>query len=264
MRSTISGCFLRHVSRHLSLMINCLVKCSQRLRCQYLYFGTSQESKLSTWSRWENHESSQCLDDNEPESWSSCTVVVRLFIGTQNRSVALHSALIKTHEEVDLSPCSVIYRPVGSTMQLFTKLSSPNFAVLQVHQYLEPSILDVTETLRVKSQHPNSQPPHTYYSVQNCTLSPTPLYSSMMWLQKCALNNIYLTLTTPPVCTLSSCPIYLCGYTPIYIRCITFACTSIYLNTTSTCWGGPWTKHITEIRCNIDRMCIRHHIHCSV
>jgi hypothetical protein len=48
-------------------------------------------------------------------------VVVRLFIGTQNRLVALHSALIKAHEETDLSPRSVIYRPVGSTMQLVTK-----------------------------------------------------------------------------------------------------------------------------------------------
>ena len=107
-------------------------------------------------------------------------VVVRLFIGTQNRLVALHSALIKAHEEADLSPRSVIYRPVGSTMQLVTKLSSPNFAVLQVHRYLEPSILGVTETLRVKRQHPNSQPPHTSNRVQNCALSPTPLCSSMM------------------------------------------------------------------------------------
>ena len=94
--------------------------------------------------------------------------------------VALHSALVKAHEETDLGPRSVIYRPVGSTMQLVTKLSSPNFAVLQVHRYLEPSILGVTETLRVKSQHPNSQPPHTSDSIQNCALSPTPLCSSMM------------------------------------------------------------------------------------
>jgi hypothetical protein len=50
----------------------------------------------------------------------SSSVVVRLFIGTQNRLVALHSALIKAHEETDLSPCSVIYRPIGSTMQLVT------------------------------------------------------------------------------------------------------------------------------------------------
>jgi hypothetical protein len=65
-------------------------------------------------------------------------VVVRLFIGTQNRLVAFHSALIKAHEEADISPRSVIYRPVGSTMQLVTKLSSPNFAVLQGHRYLSP------------------------------------------------------------------------------------------------------------------------------
>jgi hypothetical protein len=94
--------------------------------------------------------------------------------------VALHSALIKDHEEVDIRPHSVIYRPVGSTMKLVTKLSSPNFAVLQVHRYLEPSILGVTETLRVKSQHPNSQPPHTSNSIQNCALSPTPLCGGMM------------------------------------------------------------------------------------
>ncbi len=66
-------------------------------------------------------------------------------------------------------------------------------------------------------------------SVDNSTTSSThwrqwisviclALYSSMTWLHKCALNNIYLTLTTPPVYTLSSCPIYLCGYIPIYIR----------------------------------------------
>ena len=94
--------------------------------------------------------------------------------------MALHSALIKAHEEADLGPRSVIYRPVGSTMQLVTKLSSPNFAVLQVHRYLEPSILGVTETLRVKRQHPNSQPPHPSNSIQNCALSPTPLCGGMM------------------------------------------------------------------------------------
>ena len=57
--------------------------------------------------------------------------------------MALHSALIKAHEETDISPYSVIYRPVGSTMQLVTKLSSPNFAVIQGHRYLEPSIFVV-------------------------------------------------------------------------------------------------------------------------
>jgi hypothetical protein len=42
------------------------------------------------------------------------TLVVRFFIGTHNRLVALHSTLIKTHEETDISPDSVIYRPIGS------------------------------------------------------------------------------------------------------------------------------------------------------
>ncbi len=37
--------------------------------------------------------------------------------------MTLHSVLIKTHEEADLGPLSVIYRPVGSTMQLVTKLT---------------------------------------------------------------------------------------------------------------------------------------------
>jgi hypothetical protein len=37
-------------------------------------------------------------------------VVVRLFIDTQNRLVALHSAIIKAHEETDNSPHPVIYR----------------------------------------------------------------------------------------------------------------------------------------------------------
>jgi hypothetical protein len=55
------------------------------------------------------------------------TVVVRLFISTQNRLVTLHSALIKAHEETVNSPRSVIYRPLGSTMQLVTKTESPQF-----------------------------------------------------------------------------------------------------------------------------------------
>ena len=50
-------------------------------------------------------------------------VVVRLFIDTQNRLVTLHSVLIKTHEETDNSPNSVIYRPVGSTKQCFKEIS---------------------------------------------------------------------------------------------------------------------------------------------
>ncbi len=48
-------------------------------------------------------------------------VVVRLFIGTQNRLVVLHSVLIKAHEETDISPHNIIYRPVGSTNQCFLK-----------------------------------------------------------------------------------------------------------------------------------------------
>jgi hypothetical protein len=99
--------------------------------------------------------------------------VVRLFVDTQNRLVVLHSTLIKAHEETDISPRSVIYRPVGSTMQLVTKLSSPNFVVLQGHRYMESSILGVQRRFRVKCQHPNSHPPHTSNSVQNCALSPT-------------------------------------------------------------------------------------------
>ena len=50
-------------------------------------------------------------------------VVVRLFIGTQNRLVTLHSVLIKAHDETDNSPHSVIYRPVGSTKQCFKEIS---------------------------------------------------------------------------------------------------------------------------------------------
>ena len=87
--------------------------------------------------------------------------------------MTLHSALIKTHEETDISPHSVIYRPVGSTRQLVTKLSPPNFAVLQDHRYLEIPILGVQRRFRDKSQHPNSQFPHTSNSVQDCVLSPT-------------------------------------------------------------------------------------------
>jgi hypothetical protein len=63
-------------------------------------------------------------------------VVVRLFIDTQNRLVTLHSSLIKAHKEADISPHSVIYRPVGSPMQLVAKLSYPNFVVIQGHRYL--------------------------------------------------------------------------------------------------------------------------------
>jgi hypothetical protein len=54
-------------------------------------------------------------------------VVVRLFIDTQNRLVTLHTVRTKTHEETDNNPSSVIYRPVGSTMQLVTKIEPPQF-----------------------------------------------------------------------------------------------------------------------------------------
>jgi hypothetical protein len=52
--------------------------------------------------------------------------------------LTLHSVLIQTHEETDNSPLSVNYRPVGSTMQFITKLSPPNFAVLQGHGTWSP------------------------------------------------------------------------------------------------------------------------------
>jgi hypothetical protein len=46
------------------------------------------------------------------------------------------------------------------------------------HRYLEPLILGVQRRFGVKRQHPNSQPPHTSNSVQNCALSPT---TSSQW-----------------------------------------------------------------------------------
>jgi hypothetical protein len=68
---------------------------------------------------------------------------------------------------------------------------------------------------------------------------------------------------------------------PFYTWCMTFTHTqpvlftkngpSIYPNTTTTTWGGIWTRHnrhITynrHITCNnIDHMCIKNHTHCSV
>jgi hypothetical protein len=91
----------------------------------------------------------------------------------------LHSVLIKAHEETDISPLSVIYRPVGSTKQLVTKLSPPNFTVFQDNRYLEPPILDIQRRFRVKCEHPNSQTPHISNSVQDCSLSPT---TTLEWL----------------------------------------------------------------------------------
>ena len=51
-------------------------------------------------------------------------------------------------------------------------LSPHNVVMIQGHRYLEPPILDV-QRRRVNRQHPNSQPPHTSNSVQNCVSSPT-------------------------------------------------------------------------------------------
>ncbi len=53
-----------------------------------------------------------------------------------------------------------------------TKSSPHDFVMLQGHRYLEPPIL-VVQRRRVKSQHPNSHPPHTSNSVQNCVSRPT-------------------------------------------------------------------------------------------
>ena len=53
-----------------------------------------------------------------------------------------------------------------------TKLSVNNFDMFQDHRNLETLILGVQRRFRVKCQHPNTQPPHTSNSVQNCVLSP--------------------------------------------------------------------------------------------
>ena len=45
--------------------------------------------------------------------------------------------------------------------------------MLQDHRYLEAPILGVQRRFRVKSQHPNSHPPHISRNVQNYALSPT-------------------------------------------------------------------------------------------
>jgi hypothetical protein len=52
------------------------------------------------------------------------SLVVRFFIDTQNRLVVLHSVLVKDHEETDINPRSVIYRPIGSTKQC-SKINPP-------------------------------------------------------------------------------------------------------------------------------------------
>ncbi len=62
-------------------------------------------------------------------------VLVRFFYWNSKQLVALHSALIQAHEDTDIRSRSVIYRPVGSTRQLVTKLSPPNVTVIQGHRY---------------------------------------------------------------------------------------------------------------------------------
>jgi hypothetical protein len=96
----------------------------------------------------------------------------------ENRLVTLHSALIEAHEEEDISPRSVIYRPVGSTRQLVTKLIPPQvFAVLQGHRYLEPQILDVQNVFvsGVNILSPSPLTPLTVY--RTVPKVPPPLYS---------------------------------------------------------------------------------------
>ena len=66
-------------------------------------------------------------------------------------------------------PHSQVLQGVG---QCVTTLSPDNVAMLQGHRHLESPILGV-QRRRVKSQHPNSHPPHTSNSVQNCVSSPT-------------------------------------------------------------------------------------------
>ena len=74
----------------------------------------------------------------------------------------------------------ILFLTVGSGVlrdagQCVTKLSPHDFVILQGHRYLEPPILGV-QRRRVKSQHPNSQTPHTSNSVQNCVSSLTTTF----------------------------------------------------------------------------------------
>jgi hypothetical protein len=62
---------------------------------------------------------------NSNRKWSTSSPVVRFFIDTQNRLVSLQSVLVKAHEETDISPLSVIYRPIGSTKQC-SRINQPN------------------------------------------------------------------------------------------------------------------------------------------
>ena len=45
--------------------------------------------------------------------------------------------------------------------------------MVEDHRYWQSPILSVQRRFRVKCQHPNSQPPHTSNSVQNCDLTST-------------------------------------------------------------------------------------------
>jgi hypothetical protein len=64
-------------------------------------------------------------------------VVVRLFIDTQEQISGPPLCLIEVHEETDIRPYSVIYRPVGSTKELVTKLSPHNFSVIVGTQFCD-------------------------------------------------------------------------------------------------------------------------------
>ncbi len=64
--------------------------------CECVGLHMCEREKQLLYYEWINRESK--------------TVVIRLFVDTQNRLVVLHSVLIKTHEETDIRPHSVIYR----------------------------------------------------------------------------------------------------------------------------------------------------------
>jgi hypothetical protein len=63
-------------------------------------------------------------------------VTVRFFIDTQNRLVDLHTVPFKVHEETDIRPRSVNYRPVGSTKQCLKKSDLPQGDLPRFYPYL--------------------------------------------------------------------------------------------------------------------------------
>ncbi len=113
----------------------------------------SPDALPSCWDRFSVNTVGNWLDTRNKElSYSLCTKTVeeyhlrsnwndqlvlgsvvtnkqhnKAYVDVVCRLVVLHSVLIQDHEETDNSQHSVIYRPVGSTMQLVTKLSPPNF-----------------------------------------------------------------------------------------------------------------------------------------